>query len=109
MNTQIYESKQLKKLEEERKVQIKDFGNGILNIVTENNDKAAENVSSIITQILTDNRELALMTMNTRFEQDGTYVAIATFVSFMEIALMLKDPGMYAYTHGLSRICPPFM
>ena len=108
MNTQIYESKQLKKLEEERKVQIKDFGNGILNIVTENNDKAAENVSSIITQILTDNRELALMTMNTRFEQDGTYVAIATFISFLDIAYIMKDPGMYAVMNGLSKVWPPF-
>jgi hypothetical protein len=109
MNIKIYESKELKKLVEENGVQIVDFGNGILNIKIPNSDTAASNVSKVISQILTDNRELALVTMNTRFEQEGTYVAIATFISLLDIAYMLKDPGMYAYTHGISRICPPFM
>lgn len=108
MKIQIYESKELKKLEEEMNVQIIDKGNGILNIIPSKNSKTVmDDISSIVTQILSDNGDLALMTMNTHTEQDGTFVAVATFVSLLDIAFMLKDPGLYAVTHGLSRVWPP--
>jgi hypothetical protein len=45
--------------------------------------------------------------MNTRDETDGKFVAIATFISFLNIAYMMKDPGMYAVMNGLSKIWPP--
>jgi hypothetical protein len=109
MKIKIYASKELKQLMEEKGIKIDDHENGILNIITSSDNKnAMHDISSVITQILSDNRELSLVTMNTRDEPDGKFVAIATFISFLNIAYMMKDPGMYAVMNGLSKIWPPF-
>ena len=108
MKIKIDTSKELKQIMEEKGIKIDDHENGILNIITSSDNKNAMNdISSVITQILSDNRELSLITMNTRDEPDGKFVAVATFVSLLDIAFMLKDPGLYAVTHGLSRVWPP--
>ena len=109
MKVQIVKTKKLNRMLDEKKMQLIDFQNGILNIYTARGDEnAMQNISLVLTQILSDNRDLALITMNTRNEQGGACVAIATFLSFMDIAYIIEDPGNYAYFHGLSNVCPPF-
>jgi len=110
MNVQITKTKELNQMLDEKKMHVTNTQNGILNIRTSNGDNAAmQNISSVLSQILTDNRDLSLITLNIRNEEDGTCSAIATFISFIDIAFAMKDPGTYAYSHGISRICPPFM
>lgn len=110
MNVKVLKTKELTQLLEEKGMHVSDVQNGVLHISTASNDTAAyQNISVALSQILSDNRDLVLISLNMRVKPDGICEAVAIFISFLDISFILKDPGSYAYYHGISHVCPPFM
>jgi hypothetical protein len=105
----IIKSQELANLQSETGVKINDNQNGGIDIVTMLGDPdPRKTIFDAVSTISSDNPKLTLLQLNVVTNPDGTFGAIAIFVSFTEIGFMIQDPASYLYTHGLSNICPPF-
>jgi hypothetical protein len=105
----ITKSQELANLQSETGVEINDNQNGGIDIVTKFGDpNPRKTIFDAVSAISSDNPELTLVQLNVVTNPDGTFGAIAIFVSFTEIGFMLQDPVSYLHTHGLSHVCPPF-
>ena len=110
MKVCIEKSDELMQLLDELKMEMVDLNHGIVTFtISKDNPNPSRSINEVVSKIEEDNQSLtASCVSGVVINPDGSYGANVVFLSLADIAFIMKDPGHYMYTHGLSHVCPPF-
>ena len=91
MDIKIVKSEKLKKLLGIKKIHISEMMNGIIDISTYNDINARQNIELVISQILSDNPDLLIISVALETSTQGTSGAIAFFISKRQLFKEMLD------------------